>query len=93
MVQLTKREITDITEEIKKNQYVRSMKTHPWVLEDGVYEHHDHALRVFIWSGFGYMVASRSWIEDPIANKRLPTWMQAPWDTYPPLPPKPPKKS
>lgn len=77
---------------IHSKQFVRTMKTHPWVTEDGPYDYQDHLTRLFIHQGFAYLVASKSWVEDQVANKRLPEWMQAPWGTYPNLPAKPPKK-
>lgn len=81
-----------IIDEIRDTHYIRKTKTHPWVLEDGPYDYNDHLTRLFIWNGFAYLVASKLWVDDEVANKRLPPWMQAPWGTYPNLPAKPPKK-
>lgn len=90
--QLSQQQIKDTIDVIKETQYVRSMKSHPWVTEDGVYEHEEHSLRLFMWNGFAYYSASRMWVEDQVQNKRLPEWMREPWGTYPTLPAKPPKK-
>lgn len=59
---------------------------------DGAYDEEETKSRRFIHGGFCYLVASKMWVEDEVGNKKLPEWMQAPWGTYPDLPPKPPKK-
>lgn len=92
MNKLTSDQVAAIIEDIKANQAIRNMKSHPWVTEDGAYDHEEYSLRVFIWNGFCYLTANRGWVEDPVANQRLPEWMRKPWNFYTPLPPKPPKK-
>lgn len=59
---------------------------------NGVYDYSDHQTRVFVYEGFGFMVAAKSWVEDQVANKRLPIWMREPWNSYPDMPAKPAKK-
>jgi hypothetical protein len=90
--QLSKDQIKAVVEEIHQTQFIRTMRSHPWVPEDGAYDFEDHGTRLFIHEGFAYYIASKTWVEDQIANKRLPEWMRAPWGSYPELPPKPPKK-
>lgn len=92
MKQLTQEQITSIIEEIKSTQYVRDRSSHPWVTEDGVYDDEYYLTRNFIWNGFCYYTASKMWVDDQEANKRLHEWMRAPWGSYPSMPPKPPKK-
>lgn len=90
MPQLDEQQIQHIIEEVKATQYIRDRKSHPWV-PDGAYDNLSHCTRVFFYNGFAYLVASRMWVDDEVANKRLPEWMQKPWGTYPDQPPKPPK--
>ena len=90
--QLSEAEIKEIVDNIHETQYIRTTKTHAWVTEDGAYDFGDHCTRMFIHNGFSYLVASKMWVDDEVANKRLPEWMQKPWGTYPELPPKPAKK-
>jgi len=59
---------------------------------NGVYDYSDHQTRVFVYEGFGFMIATRTWVEDPVANIQLPVWMREPWNAYPDMPPKPAKK-
>ena len=59
--------------------------------EDGAYDDLKSKTRYFIYGGFHYYVISKMWIEDEVGNKRLDPWEQAPWGTYPDIPPKPPK--
>lgn len=94
MTQLTKQHIQSIADAIAEQGVARpeSTKSHAWVLEDGVYDHHEYNLRLFIWNGFAYYIATATWVDDPVANQRLPEWMRLPWGHYPSLPPKPPKK-
>ena len=91
MPQLDEQQIQSIIDEVKATQYIRDRKSHPWV-EDGAYDHLGHCTRLFFYNGFSYLVASKMWVDDEVANKRLPEWMQKPWGTYPDMPPKPPKK-
>lgn len=45
-------------------------------------------MREFIHQGKIKYTAMKAWVEDPVHNSRLPQFMQAPWGTYPNLPPK-----
>lgn len=90
--QLDNVSMQSIIKYIEETQPIRTYKSHPWVIENGAYDYDDHHTRLFIYNGFSYMVASKTWVDDQVANKRLPLWMQKPWGTYPNLPPKPPKK-
>lgn len=92
MKQLTQEQIMSIIEDIKATQYIRDRSSHAWVKEDGAYDDEYYLTRNFIWNGFCYLTASKMWVEDSVANLRLPEWMRAPWGSYPSMPPKPPKK-
>lgn len=89
---MTPQQKSEIIDWIKANQYIRISKTHGWVTEDGAYDTSTCKTRMFIYNGFAYLVASKLWVDDVVANKRLPEWMQKPWGSYPDIPPKPPKK-
>lgn len=56
---------------------------------DGAYDMKKFCMRYFIVKGFPFLCASREWVNDPVANQRLPEWMRAPWDTYPDIPARP----
>lgn len=90
MKQLESAHINEIIEEVKRTQYVRDIPNFPWVKEDGVFDYEDHHCRYFIWNGFGYYVISKVWLDS--GGEGLKDWQKVPWGSYPPLPPKPPKK-
>ena len=92
MKQLDQEQIIAIIEEINTTQFVRSRYSHAWVTEDGAYDDQNGLARNFIWNGFCYYTASKSWVENQEANQRLPEWMRAPWGSYPALPTRPAKK-
>jgi hypothetical protein len=89
---MNQQEVDTIIQELLATQYIRTSKSHPWVVVDGPYDFEDHQTRMFIYNGFSYIVAAKMWVEDKEGCKRLPEWMQVPWGSYPNLPPKPPKK-
>jgi hypothetical protein len=90
--QLTKQQIDVIAAECLEAR--PEPKTTLWYshCEDGAYDEQSTLSRKFIYEGFNYLIATKMWVDDQVANKRLPEWMQAPWGTYPDMPPKPPKK-
>ena len=92
MTQLTDQQIKDITAECLIARPEK--KTTIWYKHapNGAYDEAETRSRKFIHDGFCYLVATSDWVNDEVANKRLPEWMQAPWGTYPDMPPKPAKK-
>lgn len=53
---------------------------------NGAYDISKTKTRVFVYNEFAYLIASKMWVDDEVANKRLPLWMQEPWNSYPDLP-------
>lgn len=95
-MQLTPRQIEYIYQDaISSRRQLPDRINYKWVNENGVYDiTHQYLdnkfyMREFIYGGKIIHTAMRSWVEDPVANQRLPEWMREPWGTYPDLPPKP----
>lgn len=94
-MQLLPAQIEAIYSEVISRRELPARINYKWVTENGVFDiTHDYLgnkyySRDFVYNGKIIYTANRTWVEDPIANKRLPEWMQLPWGTYPDLPEKP----
>lgn len=92
MPQLSEDHIREIGAECLESRPERKITLPYKHVADGAYDELETRLRKFVYGGFCYLVATSDWVNDSVANKRLPEWMQEPWLTYPDMPPKPPKK-
>jgi hypothetical protein len=90
--QLSDEQIKEITAECLEKRPGPEITLWYKHVPDGAYDDLETRCRKFIARGFCYLVATSDWVNDPVANLRLPEWMREPWLTYPDLPPKPPKK-
>jgi len=96
-MQLSPRQIEYIYQEALANRdgQLPDRINYKWVKDNGAYDithnylGNEFHMREFIYGGKIIHTAMRSWVEDPVANQRLPEWMREPWGTYPNLPEKP----
>ena len=88
MAQLTEQEIAVIRAEVEDERAGGPTAWYSYA-PDGAYDFSKFHIRYFIVKGFPFLVASREWVNDPVANQRLSEWMRAPWGTYPDIPAKP----